>query len=84
MNAEINSLVPLPIGTVRNGTGDGIRTRVVGLEDHRTAIVLRPQNLVPDPRIEREPTALQAVVQANYTNRALVAGDGIAPPTSWL
>ncbi len=33
--------------------------------------------LVPGLRIERKLSALQADVQANYTNRALVAGDRI-------
>ena len=37
--------------------------------------------MVPSPRIEREPPALQAGVQADYTNSAnvLVAAEGLNP-----
>ena len=39
--------------------------------------------MVPSPRIEREPPALQAGVQADYTNSAnvLVAAEGLKPST---
>jgi hypothetical protein len=42
--------------------------------------------MVPSPRIEREPPALQAGVQADYTNSAnvLVAAEGLKPSTFWL
>ncbi len=44
------------------------------LEGSDSTTELHPRYLVPGPRVEREPSALQADVRANYTNRATVAG----------